>query len=407
MSHFTQLMLLLVVVILTVKAGGVLSRRLHQPAVFGELLAGLFLGPTVLGILDWPLFSDRELHRSLRDFAEMGVLLLMFLAGLETEADQMRRVGRASLFSAVGGVVLPFFAGWGLAAAFGYPPLESVFIGTVLTATSVSISVQTLMEMGRLQSREGMTILGAAVIDDVLGVLVLSLVVAVAGEGAAGGGAAGGGAAGVALVLLRMAAFFAAALLAGRAFDRLARWTTELNAQQGLLTFTLAALLIYSWAAEALGGVAAITGAYLAGLLLSRTEHREHIENRAKVFSHALFVPLFLASIGMEANARAIGAGLTFALLVSLLAVATKVVGAGLGAKLAGYASIESLRVGVGMVSRGEVALIIATIGLDRRVIGPDVFSVAVLMTLLTTLVTPVLLRWSFQRRGRKEADLS
>lgn len=404
MSHFTQLMLLLVVVILTVKAGGVLSRRLGQPAVFGELLAGLLLGPTFLDILGWPAFSDRDLHRSLRDFAEMGVLLLMFLAGLETEADQMRRVGRAALLSAVGGVVLPFFGGWALAAAFGYPPLESVFVGTVLTATSVSISVQTLMEMGRLQSREGMTILGAAVIDDVLGVLVLSLVVAVAGEGAAGGGAAAG-AAGVGLVLLKMTAFFAAALLAGRAFDRLARWTTELNAQQGLLTFTLAALLLYSWAAEAVGGVAAITGAYLAGLLLSRTEHREHIENRAKVFSHALFVPLFLAGIGMEANARTIGAGIAFAVLVSLLAVASKVVGAGLGAKLGGYPSIEALRVGVGMVSRGEVALIIATIGLERRVIGPEVFSVTVLMTLATTLLTPVLLRWSFHRRGKREAD--
>lgn len=403
MSHFTQLMLLLVVVILTVKAGGVLSRRLGQPAVFGELLAGLLLGPTFLDILGWPAFSDRDLHRSLRDFAEMGVLLLMFLAGLETEADQMRRVGRAALLSAVGGVILPFFGGWALAAAFGYPPLESVFVGTVLTATSVSISVQTLMEMGRLQSREGMTILGAAVIDDVLGVLVLSLVVAVGGEGAPGGAAAG--AAGVGLVLLKMAAFFAAALLAGRAFDRLARWTTELNAQQGLLTFTLAALLLYSWAAEAVGGVAAITGAYLAGLLLSHTEHREHIENRAKVFSHALFVPLFLAGIGMEADARTVGAGIAFAVLVSLLAVATKVAGAGLGAKLAGYPSLEALRVGVGMVSRGEVALIIATIGLDRRVIGPEVFSVTVLMTLATTLLTPVLLRWTFRRRGKREAD--
>ncbi len=402
MSHFVQLLLLLVIVILAVKAGGVLSLRLRQPAVFGELMAGLILGPTVFGILDWPLFTDHTLERSLRDFAEMGVLLLMFLAGLETEVDQMRRVGRASFYTAVGGVILPFFGGWGLAAAFGFPPRESIFIGTVLTATSVSISVQTLLEMGRLQSREGMTILGAAVIDDVLGVLVLSLVVALGGENAAAAGAAG-----VLLVLVKMTAFFAAALLLGRYFGRLARWSTEVNAHQGLLTFALAALLIYAWAAEAIGGVAAITGAYVAGLLLGGTDQKEHIENRIKVFSHALFVPLFLASIGLEADARTIGAGLVFAALVSALAIGVKVIGCGLGARAAGYSSLESLRVGVGMVSRGEVALIIATVGLEQKVIDQGIFSVMVLMTLVTTLIAPVLLRWSFRRRGVGQAELS
>ncbi len=394
MSHFLQLLLLLSAVVVVVKAFGLLSVRLRQPAVFGELLAGLLLGPTFLDILHWPVFPDPELHRSLKDVAELGVLLLMFLAGLETDLEQMRRVGKAALVGGTGGVLLPFLGGWGLAAAFGYPAFESVFIGTVLTATSVSISVQTLLELGRLQSREGMTILAAAVIDDVLGVLVLSLVVALGGAQAAAGAGAWTS---VLAVLGKMAAFFLVVLITGRFFERLARWSAGFPAQQGLFTFALVALFLYAWAAEAVGGVAAITGAYAAGLLLGRTTYREFVEERLKVFAYALFVPVFLASIGLEANAREVERGLAFAVLVSLVAVATKVVGCGGGARLAGYTTAESLRFGVGMVSRGEVALIISSIGLERGVIGSDVFSVMVLMTLVTTLVTPVLLRWAFR----------
>lgn len=394
MSHFVQLLLLLSAVVASVKACGVLSARLRQPAVFGELMAGLLLGPTFLNILAWRVFPDPGLHGTLRDFAEVGVLLLMFLAGLETELEQLRRVGRAALLGAAGGVALPFLGGWGLASAFGYNRFESVFIGTVLTATSVSISVQTLLELGRLQSREGMTILAAAVIDDVMGVLVLSFVVALGGA-QVGGGAAPGPA--VLVVLGKMALFFLAVLLVGRHFERLARWSAGFQAHQGLFTFALLALFLYAWAAEAVGGVAAITGAYVAGLLLGQTTYRDFIVERLKVFAYSLFVPLFLASIGLEANARAVERELAFAALVSLVAVATKAVGCWAGARLAGYTSGESLRFGVGMVSRGEVALIVSTIGLERGVIGRDVFSVMVVMTLVTTLVTPVLLRWAFR----------
>lgn len=408
MPSFLQVALLLAVVILAAKGAGALSKRLGQPAVFGELLAGILLGPTLLDILHWPVFTDPHyLEQLVRDLAELGVIFLMFLAGLETDLTEMRKVGTAAFFGAVGGVALPFLAGTGVALAFGFPTYESVFIGTILTATSVSITAQTLLELGRLRSREGTTILGSAVIDDVMGIVILSVVVALhqAGLGEGPGTAPGAGAAGIATLLpivLRMAAFFLAALAVGRwllppVLRAAARWPGT----EPLFAVALVAGLLMAVAAEELGGVAAITGSYMAGVMLTlHPDLKHHVEERLAVLAYGFFVPIFFVNIGLESDvvAAVAASGAGFLILILAAAVLGKVVGSSLGVRPFGFRWIEALRVGIGMVSRGEVALIVAGIGLQEGVISQPVFSVMVVMTLFTTLVTPVLLRWSFGR---------
>ncbi|MCL6451729.1 MAG: cation:proton antiporter [Acetobacteraceae bacterium] len=393
MDQRLALLLLLAFMVLASKLAASLSNRVGQPAVFGELLVGLILGPTVLDVMGWPMFSGEELKVVVKDLAEIGVVLLMFLAGLETELAQMRRVGLAAFNGAAGGVALPFGVGMLASRLFGLSWRESVFVGTVLTATSVSISAQTLMELGQLRSKEGTTILGAAVIDDVMGIIVLSLVVAFSRPGQAGLGSIGG-------LVLGMAAFFGLATWLGWSWlERLTEAVERhVRASEAVLAFAIVVLLAYAFAAEAFGRVAAITGSYLAGLLYAQTRFREMLLERLRVIGYGFFVPIFFVSIGLDANARTLGASWVFTVVVILVAVATKLVGAAAGAWLSRFTLMESLRVGVGMVSRGEVALIVASIGLSSGVIGREVFSIMVLMTLVTTLVTPLLLRGLFPR---------
>lgn len=403
MSHLLQILLLLSLVIAAAKLAGAAATRVGQPAVFGELLVGLLLGPTVLNVLSWPVFrtmtTDTAGSASVpllgltNDLADVGVILLMLVAGLETDLDQMRKVGTAAFWSASGGVALPMIGGILTAAAFGMPVFwTGIFVGTILTATSVSISAQVLMELGVLKSKEGATILGAAVIDDVMGLIVLSVVVAFAR-------AAGGGSALQMLVIVgRMLLFFGAAILVGRYFEPIAAWGDSLGVSQGLLaTVTLLAFL-YAWAAEYVGGVAAITGSYLAGVLLTRTSFKTRIDEGVHPLTYSLLVPIFFISIGLRANGRELGPHAAFTLVLLLVAIAGKIVGCGALARICGFSTRESVRVGIGMISRGEVGLIVAGYGLSHGVIGQDVFSAVVIVVLGTTMITPPLLRLAYPK---------
>jgi Kef-type K+ transport system membrane component KefB len=402
MTHSLQVLLLLALVIAVAKAAGAAANRIGQPAVFGEILVGLLLGPTLLDVLSWRVFAPdaASLGALLGDFAEIGVLLLMFIAGLETDRNQMRRVGRVAFWSAFGGVALPFVGGIATAAAFGFPLLwEGIFIGTILTATSVSISAQTLIELGALRTREGSTILGAAVIDDVMGIIVLSVVVAAA--------EASGSAfdpADLLLLVVRMAAFFAVAVFAGRWIAPLLRWASGLGVSQGILATVLVIAFVYAWAAEYVGAVAAITGAYLAGLLVADTPFKKDIDAGVHPLTYSMFVPVFFVGIGLEANARELGDQVSFSLVLIVVAIVSKAIGCGLLARLTGFTTREAIRVGAGMISRGEVGLIVAGYGLRNQIIGRDVFSAAVVTVLVTTMVTPPLLRLTFPRGRRTEA---
>lgn len=409
MSHTLQLLLLLAVFVVAAKLAGAAANRIGQPAVFGEILVGLLLGPTLLDVLSWPIFTATpaavghasepgSLLATIRDLAEIGVILLMFIAGAETDLDEMKRVGRVAFWVALGGVAFPMIGGALVAAAFGYPLLwQGIFIGTILTATSVSISAQTLIELGALKSKEGSTILGAAVIDDVMGLVVLSIVVAMARAGGQPD------IAGIAFMTLRIALFFAGAILVGRALPAIARFADRLEVSQGLLAVVLAIAFVYAWGAEYLGGVAAITGSYLAGLILAQTRYKERIDEAIHPLTYSLFVPVFFISIGLHANGRDLGARAAFALALVLVAIVTKALGCALFARIAGFDTTASMRVGAGMISRGEVGLIVAGYGLANGLIDRDVFSASVVMVLVTTMVTPPLLKATFPvRRGRE-----
>jgi len=418
MPHLLQLLLLLVIIVLAAKAAGALSVRYGQPAVFGEILIGLLLGPTVLNLLHlWPFAaSSAALEHTIKDFSEIGVILLMFVAGLETDLNEMKRVGRVAFWAATGGVILPMIGGVIASRAFGYGWREAIFIGTVLTATSVSISAQTLMELKQLKSKEGSTILGAAVIDDVMGIIVLSFVVAFA---AIGGGMAvetektlpmlisqslfnGNKVAEILLVILLMTGFFIVSIWFGwRYFDRLLEKARKVPASQALLAATVGIALLYAFFAQYVGQVAAITGSYIAGVLFAQTRFKREIDEGIHPLTYSILVPVFFISIGLEADGRAlIGDSGKLALMGTILAVAIlgKVIGCFFPSLLCGFNRQESLRVGVGMISRGEVGLIVAGVGLASGVIKQEVFSIMVIMVLVTTMVTPLLLRLVFPK---------
>jgi len=393
LSAFLQLTLALAIIILAAKAGGYVAARLRQPAVLGELLAGLILGPTFIDLVQLPFVSDPELlHEEITALASLGVVFLMFMAGLEVELDEMLLSGRASLWSGTLGVVAPLLLGAIAVLPFGYTDQAAWFIGIILTATSVSISAQTLLELGVLKTREGITLLGAAVVDDVLVLIVLSIFLAL------GGSAAGEGS--IIIVVAKMVGYLAlSAALGWFVLPRAVTWVDRQPISEGLTAIVVFITLVFAWSAEVMGGLAAITGAFIAGVGLGRSHLRDKIESKMRVITYGFLVPIFFVSIGLEANLRAItGPLLPFLIVLFIVAVLSKVIGAGLGARLAGLNNAAALRVGTGMISRGEVGLIVAGIGVREGIISQEVFTVVVVLVLLTTLVTPLLLRYVFPR---------
>ncbi len=391
MSSFLQLALTLPIIIAVAKAGGWISVRLRQPAVLGELLAGLILGPTVVDLIHLPFFTNPALlEEQVIDLAEIGVVFLMFVAGMEVDLGEMRRAGRVSVLGGILGVVVPLAMGWLAALPFGYEGQAALFVGIILTATSVSISAQTLLELGVLRTREGIALLGAAVVDDVLVIVLLSIFLALAG-GSAGAGE-------IALVIVKMLVYLVLAGAVGWfALPRLASWVDRQPISEGLTALVVVSALLFAWSAEVVGGLAAITGAFIAGVGLGRSSLRDRIEVRMHTLTYSFFVPIFFVSVGLEANLREIsGPVLPFLVVLFIVSIASKLIGSGLGARLGGFTNREALRVGVGMVSRGEVGLIVATIGVLEGIIEQEVFTVVVVLVLLTTLITPILLRAVF-----------
>jgi len=380
----TTFLVLIACLLLGAKCVGWLCQRVRLPAVLGQLLVGVVVGPSLLG---WV-----HPEATLDTFATIGVIILMFIAGLETDMKQMRQVGGAAFLSATMGVILPFIMGAGFAYVLGYTIPVSLFFGTLLTATSVSITAQTLKDLGKLQTREGTTILGAAVIDDVLGLIVLSVMLAFTlGQNPV-------------WAIVKMLIYFPVAYVIGHyGFPRLSRWLPQYFAVEVSIGLVLAFVLLYAWSAELLGNVAAITGAYLAGILVSRTEMSTWVHDGFSKIGYALFVPLFFVYVGLESDLRIV-ASVPILLLLGFIgiAIATKVIGCGLGAFVCRFSAGEALTVGVGMISRGEVALITATIGLQAGLINSSVFSIVVLISLATTLVTPLLLKFVYLLRDRK-----
>ncbi|WP_336787776.1 cation:proton antiporter [Paenibacillus sp. MMO-177] len=377
-----EFILYLAIIIVSTKLAGALSVKLGQPAVLGKLIAGIIIGPAVLG---WVKPDDFIGH-----FSEIGVLLLMFIAGLETDLDQLRKNWKPSFAVAIGGIILPFVGGYGIAAAFGLSNNEALFLGLLLCATSVSISVQTLKEMNKLQSREGTTILGAAVVDDVLVVILLAVMMSFlvpASDVSIG------------LLIGKKLLFFVAIGLAGWLLvPRFMKWFAPFKVTETIMSAGLIVCFAFSYFAEEMG-IAGIIGAFAAGIAVSQTAFKHEVESRVEPIAYTLFVPVFFVSIGLHITFDGVGEQLLFIVLVTLIAAVTKLLGGGLGARLTGFNNRSSIAIGAGMVSRGEVALIIAASGLESGLLPEKYFTSVVLIVILTTLITPPLLKQVFKER--------
>ncbi len=362
----------LAAILVASEVGGWFAHRLHAPRVVGQIVAGLFLGPSLSGLI--------RPDATLAGLSELGAIAILALAGLETNRRALRSVGRAALFAASAGVVLPFAAGTALALEAGFSMTGAVFTGAILTATSVGITARTLSEMGLADGRAAATILAAAVIDDVLGLIVLAIV---AGSTVP--------AQNPAMLLVPMIATIVAAAIGLRFLPvHLDRVLDGLHLRGGGPAGAFGLVLVTAWFVQAMGGLAGITGAYLAGVALSEARLAAHVREHVERTVELILAPAFFVAIGATADLRA---GLTLApFVVALIAVAivTKVVGSGLGARIGGLDLPGSGLVGLGMIARGEVALVAAELGRQVGAIDAGLYAAVVVMALVTTLVAPI-----------------
>jgi len=387
MESYTYL-LLLALILLSTKVFGLVTERCHMPQVVGALLAGVILGPSGFGVLQSTDFLTKT--------AEIGVIMLMFTAGIDTDMEDLKKTGPQAFIIAVMGVLVPLALCGGLYLAFfgGTLTAESVlkaaFVGSVFSATSVSITVETLNEMGKLTTRTGTTLLSAALIDDILGIIVLSVLSGLSsGEG------------NIPVVLGKIILFFLFTLAVGLVARRLFSFVANAHSHsRRVAVWALAFCLLLSYCAETLFGVADITGAYFAGLILCNlTKARRFVAKKVTVASYMVFTPVFFASVGMKTDLTTMNAEiLAFAVLLALLAVLSKIIGCGLGGKLCKMSNHQSLVVGVGMVARSEVALMVAQKGIDAGMIDPVILPAIVLSVIVCALVTPVLLKICISR---------
>ena len=386
----------LALILLGTKILGLIAQKFQMPQVVGALIAGLLLGPAGLNLL-----SETEL---MQQISELGVIVLMFSAGMGTDVNELRHSGKAGFMVAVLGVIVPFLMGTGLAwgaAALGLIEsggmIENIFIGTIQTATSVSITVETLKEMKKLETKVGNTILAAALIDDVLGLIALTLVCSLAG-----------GDESIGIVLLKIVGFFVFAFAVGFAANRLFCWM--LKRQHGWAShrnsvFAFVLCLVMAYCAEEFFGVADITGAYAAGLAVACTPKGTYIQTKYNPLGYLLLTPVFFASIGINVQVAGLTGGmLAFAILLLVVSILSKLIGCGLGAKACRFTTRESIQVGAGMACRGEVALIVANRGLSMGVLTSAMMTPVVITVVCGTILTPILLKLSF--RGHHETEL-
>lgn len=379
MDVFLELALMLIVA----KLFGYLTLRLGFPAALGQLLGGIIVGPSLLGVVSY--------DEGVRLVAELGVIILLFLAGLETDVEEFKHVGVSAFIVAVLGVVIPFILGYAGALAWGYSNMQALFLGGILTATSVGLTTSILMEMKKLRSRVGTTILAAAVVDDVLGIIILTVLVAMNTKGSVYP-------ADVLIIIGEVTLFFLLGLFLGSPAVREAlRASERISLPETVTAFAIAIMLIFAYIAERFQ-LAGITGAYLAGLLIAGSAEAREITRKTVTIGYSLFIPVFLVGIGVETDIHVLAHAGIFAVVYAVLAIVSKVMGCGIGALLTRFKPTEALQIGVGMVPRMEVALIMANIGLREGAFDRGAFSIPVTMVILTTLVTPFLLKWAFSR---------
>lgn len=398
----------LALILCLTKLFGILSRKLGLPQVLGFIIAGILIGPAIWGLIPGfeigKIFPVRE-SPYLKGFAEVGVIFVMFAAGLETNLDDIRRTGATSFLVALAGVLLPLGCGFLLGMAF--LPGESVFtwlfVGVIMTATSVGITVEVLRELGKLTSKVGTVVLSAAIIDDVLGIIVLSVALSVAGEGASTSPVLElinpSGAAWISIIWIL--AFFVFAIGAGVGISKLFKYIEKKSPHtRRIPIFSIAVCLFYAFVAEKVFGVADITGAYVAGLVLS-TNHAsaQYVDRKVTINSYTIFAPIFFASIGIKISFTGLTLDvLWFALAFVAIAIITKIIGCGGMAKICGFKFKDCVRIGVGMIARGEVALIVTEKGISGGLLDVKYRVIVVLLVLVSSLLAPILLKLLYKK---------
>jgi len=390
------------IILLVAKIFGELFERMGQSSVLGELIAGMVIGPYALGSIELPFLgklfpiaetvgehvSTLPVSSELYVFAQIGAVILLFLVGLETDAKMFMKYGLKALGAAIGGVILPFFLGaWGT-VMFGFADslfdVPAMFMGAIMVATSVGITARVLSDIYKLDTSEGVSILAAAVIDDVLGILVLALVLSM---GASGGEVSWGE---IGMIATKALGFIAVIILLGYLFaKKLSNFLLKLEGKTYVAVATGLCFLVAALAEQF--GLAMIIGAYLAGIILSVTELGHQVEEKLVWAAH-IIVPVFFAVMGMLVDFHAMMSALTFGLVITLFAIFGKVVGCGVPAYFSGFNFLGSMRIAFGMLPRGEVALIIAGVGLAAGVINQEIFGVSIMMTVITTLMAPLVL---------------
>lgn len=379
-------LLFLAIIMISTKILGLFTRKIHMPAVVGALVAGVILGPSCLNLIT--LTGDTGVF--LEQMAELGVILLMFNAGLETDLSELKKNGVASFVTALIGVIVPLIGGF-LGYAFFFHTdfsdydevLKAVFVGAVLTATSVSITVETLREMGKLKGKVGTTILGAAVIDDIIGIIVLTIVTSLKDTSVS-----------PITVVLKIVLYFVFIAVLIFVLTKLKVFVEEQDEKRRTAIICVALCFILSYISEEYFGIADITGAYFAGLMLCTMKVGPYVARRCEIPSYLIFSPVFFASVGLKVTLGGMDASIwIFAIILLVIAILSKVVGCGLGAKICGCTGKEAFQVGIGMISRGEVALIVAQKGYASGMLDDVLFAPIVLVVIVTTLITPILLK--------------
>ena len=380
----------LAIIIVTAKLFGILSRQLHAPMVVGEIIAGLIIGPSVLGIVEQSDF--------LGILAEIGVILLMFSAGLGTNLRDLIKTGPKAVLIACAGVAFPMFSGYLLYSCYyGFAPngsdkfYEAVFIGTIMTATSVSITVETLKELGKLKGMVGTTIISAAIVDDVIGIIVLTFVIGFKTAKTDPGD-----------VISKTALFFLFSIGIGfviyflfKLMDK--RWPHS----RRIPIFGLALCFAMAYVAEKYFGIADITGAFVAGIILCNIQDSDYISRKMDISSYMIFGPIFFASIGLKTTIKGLtGDLLLFSVLFVLVALVGKIIGCGLVARLCRFKGKDTFRIGVGMMTRGEVALIVSQKGLDAGMIDPKYFTSVILLIITSSVVTPIIMKMLYKEKA-------
>lgn len=392
----------LAIIILYAELCGLLARAVKVPQVVGQILAGLIIGPSILNLVHESEFISY--------MSEIGVMLIMFSAGLTTNLKELLHTGLISLAVACAGVFVPLIGGFLLFAFYYYGGIpdtgsieffKALFIGTIMTATSVGITVQVLKELGKLQTKVGQVILSAAIIDDVIGIVVLTFVITLSG---AGGGAAS---VGIGQVCIKVLLFFVFVIVLGVIFYNVFKvldMKYEHHRRMPILGLALAMLMAYS--AEKFFGIADITGAYAAGIILCNLKDSQYFTEKIDVSSYMFFAPIFFFGIGLKTDLNSIDSGIvTFSLLFIAVALLTKVIACGAVGKLAKFSFKDSLKIGVGMMTRGEVALIVASKGLTAGLVEQKFFTSVILLIICSSIATPIFLKLLFKGDSEEPAE--